>query len=134
MQLARLGLARFEEPKRLGDRHLIDQDLVFTQRCFGDPMPRLNHRGFFGVSRRLDTRGLLEELADRNSIGRVVGALVDHLEHIVGHRAPPPSPARRRSPSRRASAFHGLRTAPDSRDRDPFRIARRIIRFVCSSR
>ena len=32
----------------------------------------------------LNTGGLGEELADRDRIGGVVGALVDHLEHVIG--------------------------------------------------
>jgi hypothetical protein len=45
VHLARLGLARFEEAQRLGDRDLEDQDLAFGQRLFRDAVAGLDDRG-----------------------------------------------------------------------------------------
>ncbi len=80
---ARLGFARLKEAERLGDRHLIDEDLAFSQRRLGDPVTRLDDRGLACIGRRLDAGSLHEECANRDRVGRVVGALVDDLEHVV---------------------------------------------------
>ena len=84
MHAPRLGLARLQEAQRFRDRHLIDQHLARVQRRFGDPVPGLDHRCVHGVGRRLHAGGLGEELSDRDRVGGVVGALIDHLQHVVG--------------------------------------------------
>ena len=81
---ARLGLARLEKAQRLRDRHLVDEDLVAGQRRLGDAVAGLDDRRFRRVGGRGDVGGLGEEGADRDRVGGVVGALVDHLEHVVG--------------------------------------------------
>ena len=81
---ARLGLARLEKAQRLGDRHLVDEDLFGGERRLGDAVAGLDDRRFGRVGRRRDVGGLGEEGADRHRVGGVVGALVDHLEHVVG--------------------------------------------------
>ncbi len=42
MHLPGLALARFQEAQRLGDRHLIDEDLPFLEGSFGDAVARLD--------------------------------------------------------------------------------------------
>ena len=84
MHAPRLGLARLEEAQRLRDRHLIDQHLPRMQRRFGNAVPGLDHGGVRRRGRGRDAGGLAEEFADRDRVGGVVGALVDHLQHVVG--------------------------------------------------
>jgi hypothetical protein len=77
---------------------------------------------------------LAKKRADRDGVGRVVGALVDHLQHVVAtddggghlHAAGAPAIGHRHlaAAERHLIAGHG----------DAFRMARRIIRLVCSSR
>ena len=83
MHLARLGLARLEEAQRLGDRHLIDQDLAGLELLSGNAVAGLDDRRLAGMRRRRDIGDLGEEGADRDGVGGVVGALVDDLQHIV---------------------------------------------------
>ena len=83
VQRARLRLARLQHAQRLGDRHLEDQDLAFLQRRLGHAVASLDDGRFLGRRRRLDVSHLGEEAADRNGVGRVVGALVDHLQRVV---------------------------------------------------
>ena len=87
VHLPGLGLARLEEPQRLRDRHLIDQDLVPGQRLLGDPVPGLDDGRLPGFLGRRHPGGQLEELADRHRIGGVVRPLVDHLEPVRRHQA-----------------------------------------------
>ena len=47
-------------------------------------MARLDDRRLRRCGWWCDAGGLGEELADRDRVGGVVGALVDHLEHVVG--------------------------------------------------
>jgi hypothetical protein len=82
MHLARLGLARLEEAQRFGDRHLIDQHLAGPS-AFGNAVARLDDRRIAGARGHRDIGDLLEEGADRDGVGRVVGALVDDLQHVV---------------------------------------------------
>ena len=84
MHAPRLGLARLEEAQRLGDRHLVDEDLAGVQRRLGNPVPGLDDGRVRRRGRGCDAGGLGEEVADRDRVGGVVGALVDHLEHVVG--------------------------------------------------
>ncbi len=84
MHGAGLGLARLEEAQRLGDRHLEHQDLVVAERRLRNPVAGLDDRRLGGAGRRGDAGGLLEEFADRDRIGGVVRALVDHFQHVVG--------------------------------------------------
>ena len=83
MHAPRLGLARLQEPQRLRDRHLIDQHLPGMQRRFGNPVPGLDHGGVRRRGRGRDAGGLAEEFSDRDRVGGVVRALVDHLQHVV---------------------------------------------------
>ena len=83
MHAARLGLARLEEAQRLRDRHLIDQHLVRVQRRLGNAVARLDHGRLIRRGRGGDAGGLGEEFADRDRVGGVVGALVDHLQHVL---------------------------------------------------
>ena len=46
---ARLGFARLQKAQRLGDRHLIDEDLAFAQRRLGNPVAGLDDRRLAGV-------------------------------------------------------------------------------------
>ena len=84
VHLARLGLARLEEAQRLGDGHLVDEDLARLQRRLGDAMAGLDDRCRGGRRRHRDIRHLGKEGADRDGVRRVVGALIDDLQHIVG--------------------------------------------------
>ncbi len=81
---AGLGLARLEVAQRLGDRHLVDDRLAGRERRLRDAVACLDDRGLGGPRRGGDAGGLLEEGADRHRVGGVVGALVDHLQHVVG--------------------------------------------------
>ena len=84
MHFSRLGLARLEEAQRLGDRHLVDQGLAFGQWQLGNSVARLDDRRLRRFGGNCDVGNLNEEGADRHRVGRVVGALVDDLEHVVG--------------------------------------------------
>ena len=84
MHLARLGLARLEEAQRLGDRHLVDD-------ASGRPVSGASGMrwrvwmmvALRGLGGHRDIGDLLEEGADRDGVGGVVGALVDDLQHVV---------------------------------------------------
>jgi len=69
--------------QRLGDRNLIDQDLALVQRCLRDTVACLDDGRLAGAGGGAHAGGLGEELADRDRVGGVVGALIDHLEDIV---------------------------------------------------
>ncbi len=83
MELARLCLTRLEEAERLGDRHLVDDDLAGRELRFGDAVAGLDdgRRGSRGGGG--DAGGAGEELADGDGVGGVVRALVDYLQHVV---------------------------------------------------
>ena len=84
MHLARLGLARLEEAQRLGDRHLVDQHLAGARAAASGMRWRVWMIVASPVSRgHRDIGDLLEEGADRDGVGGVVGALVDDLQHVV---------------------------------------------------
>ncbi len=84
VHLPRLGLARLEEAQRLGDRHLIDEDLALLERRLRDAVAGLDD-GRLGCMRGGGDAGRAgEEAADRDGVGGVVGALVDDLQHVVG--------------------------------------------------
>ena len=83
MHAARLGLARLEEAQRLRDRHLETRIWLSVSGVSG-----MRWRVWMTVAsaragRGAHARGLDEEFADRHRVGGVVGALVDHLEHVV---------------------------------------------------
>ena len=80
----RFGLAWLQEPQRLGNGNLIDQDLLLLERGLGDPVARLYDRCLGRAGGGADSGGLGEELADRHGVGSVVGALIDDLEHVIG--------------------------------------------------
>ncbi|EKJ94209.1 carbon-phosphorus lyase complex subunit [Bradyrhizobium lupini HPC(L)] len=71
---ARFGLARLEETQRLGNGYLIDKHLAGMQFLFRNAVPRLDDGGILRSGRDGNIRHLLEEGADRNRIGRVIGA------------------------------------------------------------
>ena len=73
----------FEPEQRFRLRHLIDDDLVVAQRLLRNAMARLDDRRVRGIRRGADAGGAGEEAPDGNGIRRVVGALVDDLQHIV---------------------------------------------------
>ncbi len=79
-----LRLGRLDEAQRLGDRHLVDHDLLAAQRGFRYPVAGLDHRRLRGPFGGGDPGGAGEETPDGYRVGGVVGALVDHLEHVVG--------------------------------------------------
>ncbi|EJZ21945.1 carbon-phosphorus lyase complex subunit [Rhizobium sp. Pop5] len=83
MHLARLGLARLEEAQRLRDRHLIDEHLAWPELLFRNAVARLDDRRLFCMRRHRDLGDLLEEGADGNGVGRVIGALVNDLQHVI---------------------------------------------------
>ena len=83
MHFPGLGLAWLEEAQRFRDRHLIDQHLSFGQFLLGNAVTRLDDRRILRVGGHRDIGDLLEEGADGDRIGRVIGTLVDDLEHIV---------------------------------------------------
>ena len=87
VHLACLGLARFQKAQRLGDRDLEDKDLPLGQRGFGDAVAGLDDGGIKGGFGGHHAGGLLEEAADRDRVGRVIGALVDDFQHVLGHQA-----------------------------------------------
>ena len=78
-----LGLARLQEPQRLGDRHLIDQHLSRMQRRLGNPVPGLDHGRIRRRCGGRDAGRLAEEVPDRDRVGGVIRSLVDHLQHIL---------------------------------------------------
>ena len=83
MHLARLGLARLQEPQWFRDWHLIHKDLALGQRGLGDAVAGLDD---CSLGRSLGHRhggGALKELADRHRIRRVIRALVDDLQRII---------------------------------------------------
>ena len=77
------GAAGFQFGHRFGHRHLIDQDLVFPQRLFGNAVAGLDHRCLRCPGGGGNTGGAGEEAADGHGVGGVVGALVDHLQHVI---------------------------------------------------
>ena len=82
VHLAGLGLARFELAQRLGDRHLIHQDLALAQGGLRDAVTGLDHRRLGRALGGRDPGGAHEEAADADRIRRVVGTLVDDLQHV----------------------------------------------------
>lgn len=74
MHLAGFRLPRLEKAQGLRDRHLIDQNLPFRECLFGHPVARLDDRRILGMGGDGDIGDLLEEGADGDRIGRVVGA------------------------------------------------------------
>lgn len=83
VQLARLRDARLQPEQRLGHRHLIDHDLALVQRRFGNTVTCLNDRGVGGLRRGGHTGRAREEPADVDGVGRIVRALIDHLERVA---------------------------------------------------
>ncbi len=84
VHLACLGLARLQEPQRLRDRHLIDQDLILGERRLGYAVAGLDETGARRLFGRCHACRALEELADRDGIRGVIRPLVDHLEPVLG--------------------------------------------------
>ncbi len=78
------GFRWFDETQRLGNRHLIDHDLIGMQRRFRDPVTGLDDRRLRGTLGGFDACGAGEKAPDRDGVGGVVGALVDDLEHVFG--------------------------------------------------
>ncbi|MNN32080.1 hypothetical protein D3C81_1457920 [compost metagenome] len=84
MEHAGFLVARLDEAQRLGNRHLEHQDLPGAQRRFRNPVAGLDQRGFGGLLGGGDALADAgEEATDAHRVGGVVGALVDHLEHVV---------------------------------------------------
>ncbi len=79
-----LGFRGLDETQRLGNRHLIDHDLIGVQRCFRDPVTGLDDRRLGRALGGGDAGRAGKETPDRNRVGGVVSALVDDLEHIIG--------------------------------------------------
>ena len=84
MQGAGLGLAGLEALHGLGHRHLINHDLTFRQRHFRNAVTCLYQRRFVRASGRIDACCALKKSPDIDGVDRVVRALVDHFERIVG--------------------------------------------------
>jgi hypothetical protein len=134
VHLARLGLVRLQLPQRLGLRHLVDHDLAGLQRRLGDAVAGLDDRRLVGRLGGARIGGALEEAADRDGVGGVVGALVDDLQRIVGaddrggdlDAAGAPAAGKRHLARAERHLVAGTATALSK--------ARRIIRLVCSSR
>ena len=80
----RLRPARLQARQRLGLRHLIDDDLVLAQWLFGDAVAGLDDASPLRCAWWCDAGGAGEEAADRDRVGGVVGALVDHFQHVGG--------------------------------------------------
>ncbi|RMN77764.1 PhnJ, carbon-phosphorus lyase complex subunit [Pseudomonas cannabina] len=80
---AGFGFRGFDEPQRLGDRHLINHDLIGVQGCFRNPVTGLDHRGFRGTLGGGNACGAGEKTPDRHRIGGVVSALVDDFQHVI---------------------------------------------------
>ena len=53
------------------------------ERRLRDAVAGLDDGRLAGARRRRDAGGLGEKAADRDGVGRVVGALVDDLQHVV---------------------------------------------------
>lgn len=83
MHLSRLGLARLEEAQGFRDRHLVDERLAFGELFLRNAVARLDDRRFLRLGCDRDIGDLLEEGADRDSVGGVVGALVDDLQDVL---------------------------------------------------
>ena len=83
MHGAGFGLARLNKAQRLRDRHLEDEDLIFAERRFRDPVTGLDQRGIAGRLGGRDAGDALKKLPYRHRIGRVIGTLVNHLQHIM---------------------------------------------------
>ena len=82
MHGAGFRFARLDKAQRLRDRHLENQNLIFSERGFRDAVSGLDQRGVFGFFGGIDAGDALEEAADRHGVGSVVGALVDDLQHV----------------------------------------------------
>jgi hypothetical protein len=67
-----------------GHRHLVDQDLALGSGVLRDAVAGLDDRRLVRSLGGGDAGGLGEEAADRDRVGGVVGALVDHLQRVVG--------------------------------------------------
>src|SRR5580692_9786390 len=83
MHATRLGLAGLEKAKRLRDRHLEYENLMFAEGRLRDAMPGLNDGCIACACRCAHARCLDEEISDRHRVGGVVGTLIDYLEYIV---------------------------------------------------
>ncbi|MCY1249527.1 hypothetical protein D9M72_630700 [compost metagenome] len=83
MHLACFGLARFEETQGLRDRYLVDERLAFRELFLRNTVARLDDRRLLRPGGDGDIGDLLEEGADRDGVGGVVGALVDDLQHVL---------------------------------------------------
>ena len=81
--MVRVSVSRGSIKRSGRDRHLEDQDLIFSQRRFRDPVAGLDQRRVFGALGGRDAGDALEKLANRHRVGGVVGALVNHLQHVI---------------------------------------------------
>ena len=84
MQPARFRPMRFQPEQRFWLRHLIDQDLVLRERLLRNAMARLDNARLTGHFRCGNPGNTGEEATDRNRIGCIIRALVNHLQHIIG--------------------------------------------------
>ena len=84
MQGAGFGFARLQALHGLGHGHLVHDDLAFGQRLFGDAVARLDQRGLVGTGGGVHAGCALEKPTDVDRVDRVIRALVNDLEHILG--------------------------------------------------
>ena len=84
MQGAGLGFTRLQALHGFRHRHLVDQDLPLGQGHFRNAVARLNQRGLMGARGGIDARRAFKKAPNIDGVDRVVGALVDHFERVVG--------------------------------------------------
>ena len=87
MHLACLGFTRLKKTQRFRDRDLIDQYLVFSERCFRDSMPGLDQariRCFFSGG---DPGCSFKKTSDGNGVCSIIRSLVNHFDAIIRYKA-----------------------------------------------
>ena len=84
MQCAGLGFTRLQALHGFRHRHLVDQNLPLGQGHFRNAVTRLNQRGLMGARGGIDARRAFKKAPNIDGVDRVIGALVDHFERVVG--------------------------------------------------
>ncbi|MPM95259.1 hypothetical protein SDC9_142413 [bioreactor metagenome] len=83
VQCSGFGFAWLQALQGLGHGHLVNDDLAFLQRRFGNAVARLDDAGIGCARGDGNARGALKKAADVDRVDGVVRALIDHLEGVV---------------------------------------------------
>ena len=74
--------ARLKPEQRFGHGYLVNQGLRLSERGFGNAVAGLNNAGFGCFFGGFHPGGVGEKTPNIDCIGGVIGALVNHLEHV----------------------------------------------------